>query len=90
MKRCKNPSKSYVALRLQRLFMKSDGLSWGMAFALAYYHVLWDYDNWTKDDHAWLWKNLREDEKEIGIKYYSPRFWVRIREWRKNLIRELK
>lgn len=56
----------YAAMRLARMLMKADGTSYGMAHAIAIYHITWDYDNWTKEDDEWFWENLATDEKEVA------------------------
>jgi translation initiation factor 2 alpha subunit (eIF-2alpha) len=59
-------SKAQAAIRLMRILIKKDGTSWGMAFALAWYHVLWNYHNWTDADYTWFVDNVTNDELQCN------------------------
>ncbi len=52
----------YAAFRLAKMLHRVDGTNYGMALALAIYHVTWDYENWTDEDHVWFWEKLKIDE----------------------------
>ena len=58
------PSRMYAAIRLAHVFVK-DGMEKGMAYAIAIYHVTWNYDNWTKEDDDWFWEHLKADEQVL-------------------------
>lgn len=63
-KKTKRPNRMYAAIRLAHMLIK-DGTEKGMAYAIAIYHVTWNYDNWTKEDDDWFWKNLKADEQAL-------------------------
>lgn len=54
----------YTAISLAQMWARG-GMHYGMALSVAIYKITWDYDNWTKEDDNWFWKNLKADNEAL-------------------------
>ena len=60
----KRPSRWSAIFQLAKMFHRG-GMNYAVAIAISDNKILWDYDNWSKEDDKWFWDNLQNDKQAL-------------------------